>query len=713
MSAGTAAFALGFIALVSQTIVLREFLAVLGGNELIIGMTLAGWMLLTALGAYAGRAAAAGPRAGVLLFWASVLIAVLPLGTIFLAHAGRNALFPYGSAIGPWEGFAAGMLVLAPLCLVSGSLFTVAAALLPGSPEGKGVTMTYALEAAGSAAGGILYGTVGIQALSTYQALLALAFGGLVAAGLVGRQTASGPTRFVPAVLLALLAFTVARIDLDRVARGYLFPGQEILLSRDTPHGNLTVTRQGGQRNIFENGLLFFSTDDVVPAEEAVHYAMVQHPRPRSVLLIGGGVAGSTREILKYGVARVDYAEVNPALLDLGREMTTALDDPTINAVPVDGRLFVKGAEGRYDVALVNVPEPLTAQLSRYYTVEFMRELKRVLADGAVVQFSLFAAAEYRGREARSVGSILAATLRAAFRNVLIVPGMRDFYLASDSSLTLSIAAEIARRGIPTVYVNGDYLDDRLLRERSADLERGLDPGAPLATDMAPVAYLRSVEYWLSGFGTAAWIPGVALLALLLAAVSRANAVSLGMLTGGFAASSLELVLLFGFQVVYGVVYQAIGVLIALFMAGLALGARLAGAWRHGRRITAFVALQAGLSLAALSLAAGLPLVAPHAENRALLGAFFGGGMLLLGAIVGGEFALASALQRGASPDVAGRLYGADLLGSAAGALIVAAYVIPLWGIGGACLVACGVTAASAVVAYLRRKQFSESTGGT
>ena len=40
--------------------------------------------------------------------------------------------------------------------------------------------------------------------------------------------------------------------------------------------------------NFYENNMLLFSTNDVVASEEAVHYAMVQHDTPRSVLLISG-----------------------------------------------------------------------------------------------------------------------------------------------------------------------------------------------------------------------------------------------------------------------------------------------------------------------------------------------------------------------------------------------------------------------------------------
>ena len=49
------AFSLGFTAIITQIILLREFLTVFYGNELIIGIVLTNWMVLTAIGAGIGR----------------------------------------------------------------------------------------------------------------------------------------------------------------------------------------------------------------------------------------------------------------------------------------------------------------------------------------------------------------------------------------------------------------------------------------------------------------------------------------------------------------------------------------------------------------------------------------------------------------------------------------------------------------------------------
>jgi len=84
--------------------------------------------------------------------------------------------------------------------------------------------------------------------------------------------------------------------------------------------------------------------------------------------------------------------------------------------------VFVRTTANRYDAAIINLPDPATAQLNRFYTLEFFGELKHVLNEGAVVSISLLPAAEYQGSEARRLSSILAMTLHHVFANVLIVP---------------------------------------------------------------------------------------------------------------------------------------------------------------------------------------------------------------------------------------------------------------------------------------------------
>ncbi len=564
----------------------------------------------------------------------------------------------------------------------------------------------YALEAAGSVIGGLTFNLVLIFFLETFQSLIVvMAINFLVALSLLSGYWKSGA---VAAAALGSLAVIVLAwvFNPDDVTQRLQFQGQELLFHKDTPYGNLAVTKQADQMNFYENNMLLFSTNDVVASEEAVHYAMVQHDGPRSVLLISGGISGTMDEILKYNVDRIDYVEINPWIIDIGRQYTSALADKRVHVINQDARLYVKTASQKYDVVLINVPDPSTAQLNRYYTLGFFEELQRVLNRNAVISMSLVSSADYLSGESRQVRSVMVKTLRAVFKNILIVPGSRDYLLASDGPMDIHIAHLIKKKGIPTTYVNENYLDDELLSQRSESILNALDKQSPLNEDFTPISYHRQLLYWLSQFQNNYWALAAGGLVVLIFLAGRMNAITFGVLTGGFAASSVEILLLISFQIIYGYVYFLTGVIISIFMAGLAFGAKLGSKGLQHSDIQSFISVQLCIGSVALISPLGLTFLNSNSENSFLVHAAFAFATFAFALCIGAEFALASRLQKGDVSTIASNLYSVDLVGSAIGALLVTAYLIPLLGITKVCFIIAALMFASAAVTIMSRKKY-------
>jgi spermidine synthase len=191
----------------------------------------------------------------------------------------------------------------------------------------------------------------------------------------------------------------------------------------------------------------------------------------------------------------------------------------------------------------------------------------------------------------------------------------------------------------------------------------------------------------------------------------------------GFAASALEVVLLLAFQVLYGSLYRQVGLVVTVFMTGLAAGAWWAG--RRPGRWNALTATRSGvlgssrstfsrhrlavLAFAIATFAALLPLVLPRLGRLDdLLGGELGGQAVILGlafvlaALVGHQFAQAAAAESGGPAVAAARLYSADLAGAALGALLVSAWLVPLFGVTTVCLLTAGLNAAAGAIAWGR-----------
>ncbi len=673
-------FAVGFSAMITQLVMLRAFLAVFEGNELVIGIILGNWMLLTALGGRAGRAARRmkTPRQ---FFRSSLLwLGTLPLLTLMLFFALKDQVFLPGTLTSLPAIFVASFILLLPFCFLSGYAFTFFTWYLFRQRGGNPTARAYAWESAGSLAGGFLFSFVLVFLLDPFHTLTVVLAGDMALWAwltLHGKEHPSARPAAAMALAGALLLFL---LPLDRFFLGFLYPHQEIVEHRESPFGSLVVTRTGEQMNLYENHNLVATTLNVTANEEDVHYAMVQRPAPHSVLLLSGGISGTLAEVLKYpSVERLDYVEIDPAIIRLGKKYFPFPEDPRLHVIIHDGRRYLARTQERYDVVLVNVPPPVTAQLNRYYTLDFFRIVHDHLRQDGVLSLRLPASQNYLGEEESDINALLLATLRRVFPHVVIVPGEKNYFLASDAPLSLDIARLVTERGIDNRYVSPYYLMDDLLKMRSAQIMASLQLPERVNSDRDPRAYFDQIAVWLSYYRADTRLLILFLALFFLFFVVRSGVYGRVIFAGGVAAAAAEVLLLFLFETVYGYLYLMTGILVTLFMAGMAWGARppeeAAATVRSFLRTALLLAL-------AMSL---LPLLAWVLRRLDVLP--LAGEMLLFlytlayGYGVGRLFREGSLLEKGDAGHIASRLYSADVAGGALGALSVATLLLPLAGI--------------------------------
>ena len=693
---------LGISAITTQLVLMRELLNVLAGNEMIFGIILGNWFLLTGLGAMLGRTVGRLSRPIAVLVVAQVLVAVLPIVDVLAVRTLPGIVFVRGAEIGVTQAVVSCFVLLLPYCLITGYLLALACRLLASKKDAASIGQVYFLDVLGDIVGGLAFSFVLIHLLDHFSIVyipagLNLAFA--LAIAVYGGRTLLAGLVVGPAIAAVAL---VAALDLDALATRIEYAGQTVAFKGNSPYGKLVVTASAGQYNFIENGLPIFSTHDVVHVEEAAHYAMAQRPHARRVLLISGGISGTAKEILKYPAAEVDYVELDPMIIDVGRRfIPDSLADRRIHVHRTDGRLFVKRTDRRYDVVICNVPNPATSQLNRFYTVEFFAQAKRILSADGVLAVPLGGYENYLSEElARLIGSTH-RTLRQEFRNVEILPGQRVFFLASDGELTRDISGRIEGMDIPTRWARRDYLDGVLTPDRFADVRRAISDDVPINRDFSPVLYYYHLLYWISQFKVRFGVLEGLLLLGLVVYLARIRPVPLAIFTTGFAASALEVILLVGFQILHGVVYHKVGIIVTMFMAGLAAGSFLAnrGLDRLRRRDLAKVefAVAAYAGLLPLALLGLARLTGPVGQVISA-GVAFPLLTFILAVLVGMEFPLASKADfRGVAP-TASRLYTADYIGACVGALLVSTLLIPLIGMFAVCMLVAAANLVSGVV---------------
>jgi spermidine synthase len=730
----------------AQLALMRESLGAFSGNELVMGVVLGLWLLIMGLGSAMGPLAAARTECRPMFEWLLMLVAVLPPLQVFGLRALRNVVFLRGAAVGVVETVAAIFVLLLPYCLAAGCALTLGCFLLMREEGQRGTGRGYIADSVGGIAGGVLFSFLLVRWLDHIALLACPALLCLLAASVLGFRRKGWATPVLAAGLaLVLLAF-LAVAHPDALSTTLQFPGQRILERVRSPYGRLLVTESGGQFNFMENGVTLVSSRDVQRIEETVHYAMAQRPNAARVLLISGGFSGTANELLKYPVERIDYVELDPLLPDLGRKyLPGSLADSKIRIINDDGRLFIRqrpAASEKYDVVILDVPPPSTAQLNRFYTAEFFGEVKRALAAQGVISFAVGQYENYMGPNLARILATAQCSLGASFSNTLVIPGGRVFFLASDGPLSLEISASLEQHHIPTVLVNRHYLDAMLMPDRIAEITRALTPGAPLNTDFAPRLYFYHLRHWVSQFDLRFGPLQGGLVLLLGFYLVRLRGARFVLFASGFAGAALEVVLLLAFQMLCGSVYHQVGIIVTVFMLGLAVGARmfLSAPGIRGFRAVAVRSVEASspivqqgsgvgvvgtdamgansaslrserttlvvLSAAIAAYSAGLPLIL-HALDG--LDAAWGSVLIVKGvvalltfalaALAGGQFPLANRLERDTSAAGVSRLYTADFVGACLGALLASTLLIPLIGVSGLCLVCAALNLMAALSA--------------
>lgn len=169
----------------------------------------------------------------------------------------------------------------------------------------------------------------------------------------------------------------------------------EIIYSKQTNFQKIVVTKYKNELRLFLNGHLQFSSRDEYRYHETlVHPAILSHPNPKHVLVLGGGDGLAVREILKYpGVEKITLVDLDPEMTRLFSEQellteinSSSLKNPKVKVVNTDAFLWLEDSTESFDVVLVDFPDPSNFSIGKLYSTAFYKSLKRRLNRFSVVE---------------------------------------------------------------------------------------------------------------------------------------------------------------------------------------------------------------------------------------------------------------------------------------------------------------------------------------
>jgi len=140
-----------------------------------------------------------------------------------------------------------------------------------------------------------------------------------------------------------------------------------------------------------DDDLQFFSRDEHRYHEALVHPAMTEHGNPLSVLILGGGDGLALREVLKYPVKDVTLVDIDGEVVKQCSTLEkivnlneNALSSDKVTLVIEDAKVFLHKNTKKFDVILVDFPDPVTEGLSDLYTVDVFSMIKEALGENGI-----------------------------------------------------------------------------------------------------------------------------------------------------------------------------------------------------------------------------------------------------------------------------------------------------------------------------------------
>ncbi len=721
--------AIGIAVIMSQVIVLREAMVFFTGSELAIGVVLGCWLLFSAIGSFiAGRISSHKSFIWFVAFQ-FLLVLFFFVEIYLLRDAGSLIGLPLGETLPLLDILKYSLVLIAPLPFCAGALFPLAIKAMQevsGNKSADFAGTIYMLEVAGNIAGGILVTAFlyyGFSSLFTGSLIVFLVLiGGL---HYIARVYALNQRRnaIVMSLVLFLVCFTgfwyFSNIDvIDVDSRKMSFGELNVVKTTDSRYGNLSITQDRDLFSFYTNGMISFFAPSKFHSEESIHIAMLQRPDAVNVLLIGGGISGGLDEILKYDVERVDYLELDKSVVQSAVEL---MDSSTLENVYFgrdeicrirygDPWKFIRNSESSiYDVIIMNLPSPTDALTNRFFTLEFFTDAKRILKPGGVLSFGLSSEPNYIGPELLAVNGNIYHTLKRVFSKILITPEDFNYFIATDenSEITLDpyyLGEIMSEYGINTEYVDIYYLSDRLDAYRIEFVMGSYEEieNPKLNTILNPHAYFDNLKLTAkrdyigddSISKSFLWIALAGFIALFLifgAVFSRRVSKSalpililLGVAISGFALMSGEVILIYAYQSYVGYIYERIGVIIAIFMSGMAIGAYLGGRIAYGNTKQSMWMAMALFALSIYYILLWLIIPAMAAFPQPMIEFVLFVLVFIPGFSGGFIFPIANSIYGKFTSDYsisAGAVYAWDLIGAMIGAILPSVFIMPYFGL--------------------------------
>lgn len=659
----------GISSITVQIVTIREFLTQFHGNEITISLVLFSWLLLTGIGSLVARFFKVSSV--ILYSLLTLLIALVPLFQLIFIRGFREAVFIHGVSPGFYQIFLYITASIAPYCLLVGFILPYALKVLNADYQYFTSGELYITDSVGDILGGILFSFILVFWTTPFKAI-AVTSGLLILTALFLLISSRSYYLLIGSAILTAFFYTYAmnpRFEISSMSKQY----GNISRYLESPYGRIVVTQEGAQHTFWQSGHPLYSDSNIVESEEKIHYPVCQLERVDNLLLVSGGLGETLDELSKYRPGHIDYVELDPSLTGVAQELGFLKRRPFLTIINNDARSHIKTTEKRYDAIIIDLPDPDTFQVNRFFTSEFFSLAKSALTEKGILSFGLDYSPNYISDIRKRKLSTIYNTALLHFENVMLLPGGRAYFMCRDGKLSTDIPARLRLKSVGTEYIEG-FFHGNVTGERIRQLRESLDREEYINADFEPRVMNIVFKEWFFKHGRS---PGPFLLILLAATafyLMTLRKEEYVLFSTGLTCMGVEMLILFSFQVIYGFIYLKIGAIITVFLLGLLPGAATGNLFK-GRNIIGLMVSELIILGLLLVFFAWVSFIKNELPQSCFL--LY---CLIFSFFCGFQFPVVTRIIGEKRSPAAGCL-AADIIGAAVGTFVTGTLLIPLCGI--------------------------------
>jgi len=395
----------GASTMVYEVVLIREFTVILGSSFYASAVVLSSIMTGLSLGAYTFGRLSDRYDPLKLLFTLEVSIAMI---STFIVQLTRTLSFDWEILI-PLSF----LIPLFPAFLMGGELPIAIKIVSESRNIGEASGFCYSIDTIGGIIGALVSGFFLIPCLGSLRTVLTAGvlntIGALTLAGIVRSRLKFKfgfgfrvPVSLLILVVLSLSVTFVYSQAIEYTTQSEIYDGFYILEYRQTKHQTIVVAYHpilgkclflDGSLQISEVGNPSYSESLVLPSV----VTLLSNTKPIRVLVIGGGDLGVVEVLTRFSkeeIQNITLVDLDLNVVEVSKKHLRSINrecwkDERVEIIESDCRSFVKDAKKRgerYDLVIVDLPDPKDDLSATMYSLEFYNSLYEITdEDGMIV----------------------------------------------------------------------------------------------------------------------------------------------------------------------------------------------------------------------------------------------------------------------------------------------------------------------------------------